>query len=95
MGLHEVVAMKQREGDMASTLSGAPTEGYVVVPREPTEAMLRAALDARYQRSKRSQRVKTMFPGGYETWLRVGLKEDAPAIAEEYKAMLAANDPAR
>lgn len=63
---------------------------YQVLTSEPTEAMLRAALDARYQRSKRSQKVKAMFPDGYETWLRVGMKEDAPGIAEEFKAMLAA-----
>lgn len=62
----------------------------VTVPLEPTEEMLRAALDARYQQSKRSQNVKAKFPHGYETWIKVGLKEDAPAIIREYKAMLSA-----
>lgn len=68
-------------------------QGWIPVPREPSEAMLRAALDARYQRSKRNQRVKAMFPEAYETWIRHGMKEDARAMAEEYKAMISAAPP--
>lgn len=73
------------------TLPGKPLAAdMVLVPREPTEAMLRAALDTRYGRSRRSRMVKVNFPEAYETWMRAGLAEDAPAIRDEYRAAVSA-----
>lgn len=69
-------------------LAEAKRDGWVLVPKEPTEAMLRAALDARYQQSERSQRVKERYPEAYETWMRTGLMLDARAIAIEYRAAI-------
>lgn len=65
-----------------------PVDGMVMVPHTATEVMLLAGLDARYQRSKRNRKVKAMFPEAYVTWLRVGMADDAPAIADEYRAMI-------
>lgn len=50
--------------------------------------MLRAVLRHRYTQSKRGARVAEVHPGGFESWLRIGVKEEAPAIVNELAAML-------